>query len=250
MGTAKPDLGAAGEERRRQVFLGDGAEHPLAPAAGDLEPARQAPGEGDHLVVEERYPHLEADRHGSAVHLGQDVVGQIVDGVHLDIGTGIDREDHPLLQGAVVVELVAAPRDFQLQVNEGDAISAFFHDELSHRSRNVALGHSGCDVSIEHTLACPPGDLGRLLDVCDFLKGLDAAKLDEDIRGINELRFRQRIHERKVGADGNSHPLLLAQLSAHAMIFPLCVLQRVDEQGRRKLENVGIGANVRHIGAE
>ena len=52
-------------------------QQPLALAVPELHPQRHRPGELDDAMIEHRHSRLEADAHGGAVDLDQDVVGQV-----------------------------------------------------------------------------------------------------------------------------------------------------------------------------
>ena len=70
------------------VALGEALEHDLGAQPADLQVLRQARGELDQLVVEERHASLDAGCHAHAIALHQDVVHQ--SGVNVAIKEAIE----------------------------------------------------------------------------------------------------------------------------------------------------------------
>jgi len=105
----------------RHMAIEDLAQRPLAAALANLDGERQAPGEFHHPVVQQGHARLEADGHAGAIHLHQDVVGEVHDGVAIhhamgdlpqgraaigivESGQGIGSLDHHRLRGSPVRE--------------------------------------------------------------------------------------------------------------------------------------------------
>ncbi|MNI51716.1 hypothetical protein D3C73_1064550 [compost metagenome] len=78
-------LGAV-HQRLRHMAMQHLAQQPFTGVAAHLVLMRQAPGKFIDAVVDERHARLQAHRHGGAIHLDQDVVGQIGDRVQLHHG--------------------------------------------------------------------------------------------------------------------------------------------------------------------
>ena len=135
---------------------------------------------------------------------------RIVDGVHLNVGARIDRQNHALLQRAIVVELVFTAENVQLQMNEGDAVGAFLEHQPAYGPSHLAFGHTRRDVAVEQSLSRPPSDVGSLLHIGYLLSRLDDAQFDEGIRRIHELCIGHGRHQLQIGADRDAHPLLLS----------------------------------------
>ena len=65
------------DQSGRHVLMKDLAQQPLALAAPLLQGTRQSPGEFNHAMVQKRDAGLQAHRHGSSIHLHQNVIRQI-----------------------------------------------------------------------------------------------------------------------------------------------------------------------------
>ena len=78
IGTPNPILGRS-IRRLGNVAIKHAPQQPFALTAAPLEGERQCPGILDHPMVEQRNAALQAHRHRGAIHLGQNIVGQISD---------------------------------------------------------------------------------------------------------------------------------------------------------------------------
>ena len=67
------------DQLARHVFVEQATEESISSRAGSFSRSRQAEGEFDDTVVEQRRPHLEAHRHRSPIDLRQDVLRKIRD---------------------------------------------------------------------------------------------------------------------------------------------------------------------------
>src|SRR5438093_5942545 len=117
-------------------------------------------GAADAGAQRRRHPprHLQHSRVGTLLGvrgLAQGRHARIVDRVHAHIRPGVHRKDVPRPEGPVVVELVLAPGQIELQVHERGAVSALFQDQPPHRPGDIAFRHAGVNVSVEEALARP-----------------------------------------------------------------------------------------------
>ena len=75
------------------------AQQPLRYAAAQLHGERQGPGEGHDAMIQQGHPSFQADGHGGAVDLGQNVVGHIGHGIQIHHRVGRVRQIGALMRG-------------------------------------------------------------------------------------------------------------------------------------------------------
>ena len=84
-------------ERPWDVAIENLSENPFARPVPDLEAKRQLPRELDDTVIEQRNPRLETHTHARAIHLDEDVVGQVADEIEIHRLVLVVRTNHPRL---------------------------------------------------------------------------------------------------------------------------------------------------------
>ena len=114
---------------------------------------------------------------------------------------------------------------------QGQILRPLLEQAGAQPDRDLVLGHAGVHL-LEDLLLRLRGDLRRPAHVLDLARGLDDPHVQDDLRGVHELRPRQPLPDLLQGHDVGAEVLLAAQLRADARLAEPHGLERLDDELR------------------